>query len=124
MGDTTAEKRLELIRNIREANQKNRMTLRGREHILYGNGYDAAPAQEGEERTAPSAHSSTLILRTIIAAILLSLFIIMDYLKAEWLPIDMEELSDCLQKNYTVNIIDFMNNITDTLSSGNDAEAE
>lgn len=124
MSDITAEKRLELIRNIREANHKNRMTLRGREHILYGNGYDETPAQEGEERTTPPAHSSTLILRTIIAAILLSLFIIMDYLKAEWLPIDMEQLSDCLQKNYAVNIIDFMDNITDTLSSEKTAETE
>lgn len=124
MSDITAEKRLELIRNIREANHKNRMTLRGREHILYGNSYDAAPAQEEEPQTAPSAHSSTLILRTIIAATLLSLFIIMDYLKADWLPIDMEQLGDCLQKNYTINITDFMDNIANTLSNEKAAETE
>ncbi len=34
MSDITAEKRLELIRNIREANHKNRMTLRA-ESIFY-----------------------------------------------------------------------------------------
>ncbi|MBD5536975.1 MAG: hypothetical protein HDQ99_15235 [Lachnospiraceae bacterium] len=124
MSDVTAERRLELIRNIREENQKNRMRMKNREHILYGREYDTAPMQDtGELPTAP-ARASTLILRTIIAAVLLSLFIIMDYLEADWLPIDMNTINDCLKENYTVNIIDFMDKITYTLDNENSPAAE
>lgn len=124
MSDITAEKRLELIRNIREENHKNRMSLKNREHILYGREYETVPMQETEELPAASRHGSTLILRTIIAAVLLSLFIIMDYLQADWLPVDMETINNCLQENYTVNIIDFMDKITYTLDSENSPLAE
>lgn len=124
MSDITAEKRLELIRNIREENHKNRMSLKNREHILYGREYETVPMQETEELPAASGHGSTLILRTIIAAVLLSLFIIMDYLQADWLPVDMETINNCLQENYTVNIIDFMDKITYTLDSENSPLAE
>lgn len=124
MSDITAEKRLELIRNIREENHKNRMSLKNREHILYGREYETVPMQETEELPAAFRHGSTLILRTIIAAVLLSLFIIMDYLQADWLPVDMETINNCLQENYTVNIIDFMDKITYTLDSENSPLAE
>lgn len=124
MSDVTAERRLELIRNIREENQKNRMRMKNREHILYGREYDAAPMQDTGELPAAPARASTLILRTIIAAVLLSLFIIMDYLEADWLPIDMNTINDCLKENYTVNIIDFMDKITYTLDNENSPAAE
>lgn len=125
MSDVTAEKRLELIRNIREENHKNRMSMKNREHILYGREYETAAVPEAGERPAAPAAASTLVIRTIIAAVLLSLFIILDYLKADWIPVDMERLGDSLQENYAVNIIDFMDKITYTLESENTAtEAE
>ena len=124
MSDVTAERRLELIRNIREENQKNRMRMKNREHILYGREYDTAPMQDTRELPAAPARASTLILRTIIAAVLLSLFIIMDYMEADWLPIDMNTINDCLKENYTVNIIDFMDKITYTLDNENSPAAE
>ena len=124
MSDVTAERRLELIRNIREENQKNRMRMKNREHILYGREYDTASIQDAGELPAAPARPSTLILRTIIAAVLLSLFIIMDYLEADWLPIDMNTINDCLKENYTVNIIDFMDKITYTLDNENSPAAE
>lgn len=124
MSDVTAERRLELIRNIREENQKNRMSMRSREHILYGKEYEAAPMWDTGEVPAPPAHGSTLILRIMIAAVLLSLFIIMDYLQADWLPVDMETINDSLKENYTVNIIDFMDKITYTLDNENSPVAE
>ncbi|MBD5478847.1 MAG: hypothetical protein HDR14_06085 [Lachnospiraceae bacterium] len=124
MSDVTAERRLELIRNIREENQKNRMRMKNREHILYGREYDTAPMQDTGELPAAPARASTLVLRTIIAAVLLSLFIIMDYLEADWLPIDMNTINDCLKENYTVNIIDFMDKITYTLDNENSPAAE
>lgn len=119
MSDITAEKRLELIRSIREENHKNRMNMRSREQILYGRGYAETPVpQDGEGNVLPTPHS-TLMLRTIIAAVLFSLFIIMDYLQADWLPVDMNQLSGCLQENYAVDIMDFMDKITDTLGFEN-----
>lgn len=124
MSDVTAERRLELIRNIREENQKNRMRIKNREHILYGREYDTVPMQDTGELPAAPGRASTLILRTIIAAVLLSLFIIMDYLEADWLPIDMNTINDCLKENYTVNIIDFMDKITYTLDNENSPAAE
>lgn len=124
MSDVTAERRLELIRNIREENQKNRMRMKNREHILYGREYDTALMQDTGELPAAPARASTLVLRTIIAAVLLSLFIIMDYLEADWLPIDMNTINDCLRENYTVNIIDFMDKITYTLDNENSPAAE
>ena len=124
MSDVTAERRLELIRNIREENQKNRMRMKNREHILYGREYETVPMRDTGELPAAPARASTLILRTIIAAVLLSLFIIMDYLEADWLPIDMNTINDCLKENYTVNIIDFMDKITYTLDNENSPAAE
>lgn len=124
MSDVTAERRLELIRNIREENQKNRMSMKNREHILYGKEYETAPMRDTGEMPAAPAHGSSLILRIIIAAVLLSLFIIMDYLQADWLPVDMEAINDSLKENYTVNIIDFMDKITYTLDNENSPAAE
>lgn len=125
MSDVTAERRLALIRSIREENHKNRISMKNREHILYGKEkeYETASVPNTGEIPESPAHSSTLVLRTIIAAILLSLFIIMDYLQAD-LPVDMETINDCLGENYAVNIIDFMDKITYTLDSENSPAAE
>lgn len=116
MSDITAEKRMELIRNIREENSRNRMNLRTRENILYGHSYDSAVANEVTNTTISSEKAfSTLGIRILAAVILFSLFIILDYTKQTWFSLDSARICKYLQENYTPNSFDFIEEITYTL---------
>ncbi len=116
MSDITAEKKLELIRNIREENSRNRMNLRSRENILYGQNYDNPVTNDSVNMTISSEKSfSTLGIRIFTAIILFSLFIILDYTKQTWFSLDSVQICKYLQENYTLNSFDFIQEITYTL---------
>ncbi len=118
MSDITAEKRLELIRTIREDNNRNRLKLKNRESILYGHGYETALYDKKEE-APPSQKSLSMTGFRILAAILLfSLFVIMDYTGSTYFDINAETICDYLRENYTPNTFDFMKEITYTFTHG------
>lgn len=133
MSDIAAEKRLELIRCIREENERNRMRIRTREHILYGknreefedtlneshffdeqNGY--GEETEGGEKKYKIPLSG-LWIRTLLATVLFASYIILDFSGAKVLETDAAYLYDRISENYTPNVIDFIEKITYTLSN-------
>lgn len=118
MSDITAEKRLELIRTIREDNNRNRLNLKNRESILYGHGYEAA-IYDKKDAAPPSQKNLSMTGFRILAAILLfSLFVIMDYTDTTYFNINSETICDYLKENYTPNTFDFMKEITYTFTHG------
>lgn len=137
MGDVTAERRLELVRYIREENNRNRMRMRTRENILYGkrkdtltdsytghyeeSSYEARQplAEEGNEKPSGKVFSG-LWVRTLLATVLFAVYIILDFSGGSVLSVNSDAIHAHISENYTPNVIDFMQEITYTL---NDAES-
>lgn len=117
MSDITAERRMELIRTIREENSRNRMNLKNRESILYGHTYDRTVASESKEMTSVPQKSIPMTGFRILAAIILfSLFVILDYAGDTWLPVNTTIICEYIQENYIPNSFAFMDKITYTLT--------
>lgn len=133
MSDIAAEKRLELIRCIREENERNRMRIRAREHILYGkkseefegtlneNRFSYEQNRYGEELESKEKKYkiplSGLWIRTLLATVLFAAYIILDFSGAKALGADAAYIYDRISENYTPNVIDFIDKITYTLSN-------
>ena len=118
MSDITAEKRLELIRNIREENNRNRSKLRNRESILYGQNYDDSVTRDTVEVTETSTRpASSLGIRIVIAIVLFSIFIIFEYTEKTFFSINSTIIYKYLQENYTWESFDFIEDITYNLNN-------
>ena len=133
MKEITAERRLELIRLIREENNHNRMKLRTREHILYGKredsfaqgytgnyeeaaaetGYFSGNAENGEKEN--SKVFSGLWVRTLLATVLFAVYVILDFSGGSLFSVNSNDIHNRISKNCTSNVIDFMEEITYTL---------
>ena len=134
MEDVTAEKRLELVRYIREENNRNRIRMRTRENILYGkrkdnltdgytgyyeeNNYEARqPLSEEEADKASGKVFSGLWVRTLLATVLFAVYIILDFSGGSILSVNSDAIHAHIGENYTPNVIDFMQEITYTLNN-------
>lgn len=122
MSDISIEKKLELVRSIREANNRNRNSLRQQQYILYGQKYDDSFINDDTDMTDAAAlkgkgKGSTLGMRSLFAIILFSLFVILDYTKGEWLSISAEKFFSYIEENYSSNGFAFMEEITYTLDN-------
>lgn len=121
MSDISIEKKLELIRSIREANSRNRNSLREHQHILYGHRYNDYIMNDEADMTDPVAprgmkKMSTLGLRSLLAVILFSLYVILDYTGGEWLSVSSQKAFGYIEENYSSNGFAFMEEITYTLN--------
>lgn len=122
MSDISIERKLELVRSIREANNRNRNSLRQQQYILYGQKYDNSILND--EADMPDAavprgkgKASTLGMRSLLAIILFSFFVILDYTKGEWLSVNAEKFFSYIEENYSSNGFAFMEEITYTLDN-------
>ena len=120
MSDVSIERKLELIRSIREANTRNRSSIRQHQHILYGHKYDDIISNEADitDAAAPGGQKkfSTLGLRSLLAIMLFSFYVILDYTGGEWLSVNAEKAFAYIEENYTSNGFAFMEEITYTLN--------
>ncbi|MCH5274247.1 MAG: hypothetical protein J1E65_00305 [Lachnospiraceae bacterium] len=120
MSDISIEKKLELIRSIREANSRNRNSLRQQQHILYGGKYDNSIFDMDDDMT-DSTHpnskrkASTLGIRALLAVILFSVYVILDYTGGEWLSLNSGKIFTYIGENYSSNAFAFIEKITYTL---------
>lgn len=116
MSEITGERRLELLRAIREENERNRMNLRNQQNILYGNKYNDTIDTNHVDSTAMSTPKSisTVFIRFLIAIILFALFVIWDYSQIKIYNLDTTGVCNYIQDNYDFNIIDFIDKITYT----------
>ena len=116
MSEITGDRRLELLRTIREENERNRMNLRNQQNILYGNKYDNNVESDNMIATDVSnaKGTSTIFIRTLVAIIVFILFVIWDYSGKSFMNMKTNSVSSYIQENYSFNIIDFISKITYT----------
>lgn len=119
MSDISIERKLELIRSIREADSRNRSSLRQHQHILYGRRFDddiMSNDVDMPDTAVPGRKISTLGLRSLLAIILFSFYVILDYTGGEWLSVNAEKAFAYIEENYASNGFAFMEEITYTLN--------
>ena len=117
MSDISIERKLELIRSIREADSRNRSSLRQQQHILYGRRYDDDFISSEADTAAPGRNKiSTLGLRSLLAIILFSFYVILDYTGGEWFSVNAQKAFTYIEENYASNGFAFMEEITYTLN--------
>lgn len=117
MSEITGERRLELLRTIREENERNRMNLKNQQSILYGSKYDNIVESDNIHTTDMSITKTktTVFFRLLIAIILFALFVIWDYSGKTFMNVNSASVCTYIQDNYSFNIIDFMDKITYTI---------
>lgn len=113
MSDLTVERRLALVRNIREENDRNRSSMRSRQQLLYGQEYNRS--EPFSEDDAPKA--SSFGIRFLAALAVFILFVVWDQSEQLFLSQTPAELSQRLQTNYDLKNIDFAEKITYTLNN-------
>jgi hypothetical protein len=108
MSDYTLERKLELVRSMKEADFQNRSSLKKQQSILYGE-----PLQDMEQ---PSG--SALGLRILTAVILLSLYIVADSMALEetFFSRYTLKLQETITENNLLNGIAFIEEIKYTLN--------
>ena len=126
VGDISIEKKLELIRGIRETASRNRNSLRQQQSILYGGRRDLTyddyvtnmdPNMTDTPFPQNRKKFSTLGLRCLLAVLLFSGYVILDYTGGEWLSISASGAFSRIEENYSANGFAFIKEITYTLSS-------
>lgn len=113
MSDLTMERRLALIRSIREENDRNRNSLLNREQILYGQ-KAFLPGDTVEAEPALGALGSFGI-RFLFSLVVFALFVVWDYSKTPLFGYTPADIRTYLETNYTVKDIDFADKIPYTL---------
>lgn len=99
MSDISVQKRLDLIKSIREENNRNRLSLNSRDSMT----------------EATSKSFSSFPFRFLFASILFSLFVILDSMDFSFFSINAVTISTVINENYALNTIDFIKEISYTL---------
>lgn len=126
---TEVERKMQLTRFIREENAMNRMKIKNRENILYGNGraqynkeelplvYDGYPGENEFALQPQSAGSFTFGLRVILAVVLFGAVV---YLDRTGINFNGELAAQVIARQVTASdegkLIDFVSNFPYTLS--------
>ena len=114
MSDITAEQKLMLLRDIREAQDRNRMSLRQRENILYGERLNRF-SEDGVLHRNEKHWKSHAGIRILLALLIFALYVILDFTNTAVFSLQTEEINRLLSRNYLVNAIDFIEEIPYTL---------
>ena len=113
----SSEKKLQLIRRIREENEMNQNTIRGREAFLYGKQTPYVSFRdgrgEGDAENMPAV--STFRLRITAALLLFGVFYSLVSRDAALFGIDSEQIYEAVETDYSPILFDFMNQIPYTL---------
>ncbi|MCM1325513.1 MAG: hypothetical protein NC094_00235 [Bacteroidales bacterium] len=111
MSDTTMEKKLALIQQVRSSHDRNQFDLTNRERILYGKTSSRSYLQNGFYDTPyknTDIYEDTgmvfLKLRFMIAAVLLAAIILLDLKGGSFAGITTKELFDAISRDYTTEI--------------------
>lgn len=113
MSDLTAERRLALVRHIREENERNRTNIQSRQQILYGQ--DGSLSEPYFSDMPPQ--NASFGLRFLAALTLFILFVLWSRSGASVFGQDPAVIGSLLQTNYELKNIDFVEKITYTLTN-------
>lgn len=111
MSDTTMEKKLALIKQVRSSHDRNQFDLTNRERILYGK-TSSRRYQQNEFYDTPyknldEAEDTGMVffkLRFMIAAVLLAAIILLDLRGGSFAGITAGEMFDAIARDYTSEI--------------------
>lgn len=119
MHTASTEKKLELLKRIREESQVNQNTVKYRESILYGKDYKPIPVNEELENTKSEKDNrqlhSTFKVRFVCAILLMASFIMLDYTGQDVFGISAQTIADEIVIDFGANVFDFMRDFTYTL---------
>jgi len=119
------EKKLQLVKKIRQEHQLNQNTVRGREAFLYGrsmpykndmSAWDSQEAENGGERELPV---STFRLRAVTALFLFALFYALSQKGETVLGIGASQVYEAVEEDYSSILFDFVRDIPYTFPSEN-----
>ncbi|MBO5092897.1 MAG: hypothetical protein J6C33_00900 [Lachnospiraceae bacterium] len=113
----SSEKKLQLIRRIREENEMNQNTIRGREAFLHGKQtpYESFRDHKGEGEAGDISAISTFRLRMAAALLLFGVFYSLVSKDATLFGIDSAQVYQAVETDYSPILFDFMNQIPYTL---------
>ena len=113
----SAQKKLQLVRQIREEHRMNQNMVRGREELLYGRKYyeplrESEQIMEIQDGTVPI---STFRLRLAISLLLFGLLFIMQQKERTLFGMTSSQICSAVEKDDTVILFDFIDEIPYTL---------
>ncbi len=111
------DKKLQLVRKIREEHQMNQNTLRGREAFLYGKNipYESFQDTGLDGMQDMEAPVSTFRLRIVAALLLFGVFYSSFSQDKTVLGVSAAEIYEAVETDYSPILFDFMNEIPYTL---------
>ena len=116
-GQVSAEKKLQLIRQIRKEHQMNQNMVRGREAFLYGNKeyipFNEVP--EVKEKAEDKISISTFRLRLSAALLLFGIFYSFVSQNKDIFGVSVSEVYAMIETDYSPILFDFMEEIPYTL---------
>lgn len=104
MNDTTTERKLELIKQIRSQHHQNRYELHNREQILYGQTFPKEITAINNFSEETISIKNTFKIRFFIAALLFGLVIGLDMTGKSLAGLDAENIYTLLAESYEDNI--------------------
>lgn len=122
MSEISAERKLQIVKQIREEHANNQRLIRGRENILYGF-HSPYPAYQNEMHQAADLDSETFPLkgnlsfriRLVVSLILLVSVILLDKTNTDIFQYTVSDmftyLGTDLTKDFQVNLFDFTSDI-------------
>lgn len=108
MEHISTEKKMELIRTIREENARNKNRIHQREHILFGKEMPLVEFERRENETSIAEEmpsSAGLKIRLFLAAILFLGFVIMDMGKISLQGVDSARIQEEISKDVTRSVL-------------------
>lgn len=107
MSDITIEKKLELMRQIRSRNERDRFDMSRREQIIYGRSADSLPLASAAGVTDlddEEEEFQTFPLRILLSVALFLLIIICDLSGKSFMGIHSEQCFSAISKDYESSI--------------------
>lgn len=113
----SSDKKLQLVRKIREEHKMNRDTVRGREAFLYGKNVPYESFQEADMDNIQDAElpASTFRLRIAAALLLFAVFYTAFSQNRTILGINTAQVYEAVETDYSPILFDFMDKIPYTL---------
>ncbi len=113
----SVDKKLQLIRRIRQEHQANRNTIRGREAFLYGRNTSYESFHEPEDEIAPELEMpvSTFRLRAAAALLLFAFLYFASSRNETVFGIAPSRIREAVETDYSAILFDFMEDIPYTL---------
>lgn len=111
MNDTTTDRKLELIKQIRSQHHQNRYELHNREQILYGQNFPKEISDINNFSEEPRSIKNTFKIRFFVAALLFGLVIGLDMTGKSLAGLNSENIYSFLAENYEDNIEAWVTNM-------------